>query len=177
MNCYYFFWLDIPQLNEEIKQLKKLREYYESQLKIFGLDLSELDDKTQALLNEYVELQESINLFDLRSSNLKCFYYEKKKEHIENEMLVKILKDEIEKQESEFEKDQAECALLKKFIETTNKRLVSQSAMENEKLNVESNMRILNEKLCGVKTSQYFNIDEIIRKVEELAARNKQKVK
>ncbi|KAI9584211.1 uncharacterized protein LOC119635505 [Glossina fuscipes] len=164
--------MDVAQLDGEINQLKKLREHYESQLKIVGLDLTDLDDDTQILLNEYVDLQQCTNLYDLRLSNLKSFYYEKKREHIEYDTFVKRLENEIEKQESDLEKNQSECALLEKFIEATNRRLVSESAMEREKLQVESNMKTLNEKLKNINIPEEFDIDELIRKVKALADSN-----
>uniref|UniRef100_A0A1A9UTE4 Uncharacterized protein n=1 Tax=Glossina austeni TaxID=7395 RepID=A0A1A9UTE4_GLOAU len=156
----------ITKKQRGFKIVNKLREHYESQLKIVGLDLTDLDDDIQVLLNEYVDLQQCTNLYDLRLSNLKSFYYEKKREHIEHGAFVKRLENEIEKQESDLEKNQAECALLEKFIEVTNKRLVSESAMENEKLNVESNMKILNEKLNNLNIPEDIpDIDELIRKL------------
>lgn len=76
--------------------------------------MCDLDDNIHVLLDDCVELQRVTNLHDMSISNIKAFYYKKKKEHIENNVIIAKLKNEIKKQQEELEKEQAECNLLEK---------------------------------------------------------------
>ncbi|XP_075161874.1 wee Augmin [Haematobia irritans] len=160
--------MDSLLLSEEINQLKKLREHYEYQLKLVGLEMCDLDDNLHVLLDDCVELQRATNLQDLDLLNLKSFYYKKKKEQIENEATIAKLKNEIRKQQEELEKEQAECNLLEKFTTSINKRLVSEAQMQSSVMDVESNMESLQDRLDALNIPEDFNIDELIKKIHLL---------
>ncbi|XP_013099715.1 augmin complex subunit wac [Stomoxys calcitrans] len=160
--------MDSLQLSEEINQLKKLREHYEYQLKLVGLEMCDLDDNLHALLDDCVELQRVTNLQDLSLLNLKSFYYKKKKEHVENEAIIAKLKNELKKQQEELEKEQAECNLLEKFTTSINKRLVSEAQMQTSVMDIESNMKSLQDRLDALDIPEDLNIDELIKKVNLL---------
>ncbi|XP_061402620.1 augmin complex subunit wac [Musca vetustissima] len=160
--------MDSLLLSEEINQLKKLREHYEYQLKLAGLEMCDLDDNLHLLLDDCVELQRVTNIQDLTLLNLKSFYYKKKKEHIENDVIIAKLKNEIRKQQEELEKEQAECNLLEKFTTSINKRLVSEAQMQTAKMDIEANMQSLQDRLDALAIPEDFNIDELIKKVNLL---------
>ncbi|KAM7355650.1 wee Augmin [Cochliomyia hominivorax] len=160
--------MDSLQLSEEIKQLKRLREFYEDQLKSVGIEMCELGDDIHNSLDEAVELQRVTNLQDMRLSHLTAFYYKKKKEHLDNKAIIEQLKYEIKKQQQELEKEQNECSLLEKFTTSINKRLVSEAQMQSSKLDIEASMKNLQDHLDALEIPDDFNIDELIRKVELL---------
>ncbi|XP_073842573.1 wee Augmin isoform X1 [Musca autumnalis] len=161
--------MDSLLLSEEINQLKKLREHYEYQLKLLGLEMCDLDDNLHLLLDDCVELQRVTNVQDLTLLNLKSFYYKKKKEHIENEVIISKLKNELKKQQEEIDKEQAECNLLEKFTTSINKRLVSEAQMQTAKMDIEANMKSLQDRLEALNLPEDFNIDELIKKVHLLS--------
>lgn len=76
--------------------------------------MCDLGDDIHNLLDEAVELQRVTNLQDLRQTNLETFYYKKKKEHIDNEVIIAQLKNEIKKQQQELDKEQNDCSVLEK---------------------------------------------------------------
>ncbi|XP_005182860.1 augmin complex subunit wac [Musca domestica] len=160
--------MDSLLLSEEINQLKKLREHYEYQLKLVGLEMCDLDDNLHLLLDDCVELQRVTNVQDLTLLNLKSFYYKKKKEHVENEVIIAKLKNEIKKQQEELEKEQAECNLLEKFTTSISKRLVSEAQMQTTTMDIEANMKSLQDRLDALAIPEDFNIDELIKKVNLL---------
>ena len=98
-------------------------EFYEDQLKSVGIEMCDLGDDIHNLLDVAVELQRVTNLHDLRQSNLETFYYKKKKEHIDNDVIIAQLKNEIKKQQQEIETEQNECSVLEKYKLIVNRPL------------------------------------------------------
>ncbi|XP_073842574.1 wee Augmin isoform X2 [Musca autumnalis] len=131
--------------------------------------MCDLDDNLHLLLDDCVELQRVTNVQDLTLLNLKSFYYKKKKEHIENEVIISKLKNELKKQQEEIDKEQAECNLLEKFTTSINKRLVSEAQMQTAKMDIEANMKSLQDRLEALNLPEDFNIDELIKKVHLLS--------
>ncbi|KNC24429.1 hypothetical protein FF38_04261 [Lucilia cuprina] len=160
--------MDSLLISEEIKQLKRLREFYEDQLKLVGIEMCDLGDDIHNLLDEAVELQRVTNLQDMSLTNLQTFYYKKKKEHLDNKAIIVQLKNEIKKQQKQIEKEQNECNLLEKFTTSINKRLVSEAQMQSSVQDIESSMKKLQEHLDTLNIPDDFNIDELIQKVELL---------
>ncbi|KAI8118264.1 Augmin complex subunit wac [Lucilia cuprina] len=182
--------MDSLLISEEIKQLKRLREFYEDQLKLVGIEMCDLGDDIHNLLDEAVELQRVTNLQDMSLTNLQTFYYKKKKEHLDNKAIIVQLKNEIKKQQKQIEKEQNECNLLEnlgicftpkyrnkklkcifflfRFTTSINKRLVSEAQMQSSVQDIESSMKKLQEHLDTLNIPDDFNIDELIQKVELL---------
>ncbi|XP_053965133.1 uncharacterized protein LOC128867708 [Anastrepha ludens] len=156
------------QLQDEVQSLQKLREHYEHQLRLLGLELCDLPDDVGAMIEECVELQQVTQLHDLQLSYLKEFYYNKLKEHLENNLTIAKMQAEIDEQEKQLQKEIAECALLEKFTTSVNKRLISESEMQRNKIIIEGKIHTLKEKQNGFNIPDDLNIDELVKKVEVL---------
>uniref|UniRef100_A0A034WTL1 Augmin complex subunit wac n=1 Tax=Bactrocera dorsalis TaxID=27457 RepID=A0A034WTL1_BACDO len=178
--------MDHFQLQDEVQALQKLSEFpyhgkikilimacitgehYEHQLRLVGLELCDLPDDVCNLLEECAELQKVTQLHDLHLEYLKEFYYGKLKEHLENGITIAKMQSEIKEQEQQLQKEIAECNLLEKFITSVNKRLISESEMQRNKIMIEGKIQNLQERQGGFNVPDDLNIDELVKKVERL---------
>ncbi|XP_011193503.1 augmin complex subunit wac [Zeugodacus cucurbitae] len=160
--------MDNFQLQDEVQALQKLREHYEHQLRLVGLELCDLPDDVTAMLEECAELQKFTQLHDLHMEYLKEYYYVKLKEHLENNITISKMQAEIKEQEQQLQKEMAECNLLEKFTTSVNKRLISESEMQRNKIMIEGKIQNLQERQGGFNVPDDLNIDELVKKVERL---------
>uniref|UniRef100_A0A0A1XB27 SLIT-ROBO Rho GTPase-activating protein 1 n=2 Tax=Zeugodacus cucurbitae TaxID=28588 RepID=A0A0A1XB27_ZEUCU len=120
------------------------------------------------MLEECAELQKFTQLHDLHMEYLKEYYYVKLKEHLENNITISKMQAEIKEQEQQLQKEMAECNLLEKFTTSVNKRLISESEMQRNKIMIEGKIQNLQERQGGFNVPDDLNIDELVKKVERL---------
>ncbi|XP_067630464.1 augmin complex subunit wac isoform X2 [Eurosta solidaginis] len=160
--------MDHFQLQDEVQSLQKLREHYEHQLRLIGLELCDLPEDVGSMLDECVELHQVTQLHDLQLEYLKEFYYIKLKEHLENKLTIAKIQAEIKEQERQHQKEIAECNLLEKFTTSVNMRLISESEMQRNKIIIEEKITNLQQKQAVFNVPDDLNIDELVKKVERL---------
>ncbi|CAD7014428.1 augmin complex subunit wac [Ceratitis capitata] len=160
--------MDNFQLQDEVQALQKLSEHYEHQLRLVGLELCDLPDDISSMLGECAELQKATQLHDLHLEYLKEFYYTKMKEHLENTLTIGKMQSEIKEQEQHLQKEITECNVLEKFTTSVNKRLISESEMQRNKIIIEGKIQNLQERQGGFNIPDDLNIDELVKKVERL---------
>ncbi|XP_036331901.1 augmin complex subunit wac [Rhagoletis pomonella] len=160
--------MDNFQLQDDVQSLQKLREHYEHQLRLMGLELCDLPDDVGAMLEECVALQQVTQLHDLQLEYLKEFYYIKRREHLENNLTAEKMLAEIKEQEKQLQKEITEANLLEKFTTSVNKRLISESEMQRNKILIEGKIQTLKERQSAFNIPDDLNLDELVKKVERL---------
>lgn len=78
---------------------------YERQLKMVGIDLSDMPEDCISLVNKYAEVKSKTNLHDLSASFLDEYYCMKMKEHIEHSHNKSRLENDIKSLEDDIEQE------------------------------------------------------------------------
>ncbi|XP_037935640.1 augmin complex subunit wac [Teleopsis dalmanni] len=169
--------MDDLELREEVQELTKLRQQYENELKKFGLEICDLPESLLESIDECVELQRVTNLNDISPTHLKEYYHCKKKEQIENGMLVSMWNREIKELEAEIAKQNAEIATLKKFITNVDTSLKSEEQIKQNIIDVEKQIANLKQRHNKVPLPKDLNIDELIDDINMLELYNSKQKK
>ncbi|XP_055844415.1 augmin complex subunit wac [Episyrphus balteatus] len=165
--------MDTLHTFEEVSALKKLREEYERQLKMFGVELCDLPDDCMTKLNECIQLKMATKLHDLSINYLKEFYYTRKKEQIDQRLAITKIQTDINDLEKQIEAETLELDQLQMFTTLVNKRLMSEAEMENNKVSIDKKMQDMIARQKSFMIPEDINIDELIRKIELLESRKK----
>ncbi|XP_055913041.1 uncharacterized protein LOC129946750 [Eupeodes corollae] len=158
---------------EEVSALKKLREEYERQLKMLGVELCDLPDDCVTKLNECIHLKMVTKLHDCGINYLKEFYYTRKKEQIDQRLAMAKIQNDINDLEKQIEAETMELDQLQMFTTSVNKRLMSEAEMENNKVTLDKKIQDMLVRQKSFMIPEDVNIDELIRKIELLESRKK----
>lgn len=86
----------------------------ENQLKLFGIEISDLPDDVNLLLDKNVRIQQQTRLHELTLNYLREFYFTAKKEQIEHKLTTKQQSRELERIQRAVEETNKDIEVLKK---------------------------------------------------------------
>ncbi|KAL7733587.1 hypothetical protein ACLKA6_005052 [Drosophila palustris] len=169
--------MDNLKLQEEINGLKTLGEHLESQIKLVSFELCDLPDDVLLLLDKSVEIQAQSHLHEFNLNYLREFYYTKKRDFIENKLIIAKQAAELKKLKNSLEETEKEINTLEKFKDKVNKRLIPDAALQRKIVNIEGQSKSLLDRQKNLKEPEDFNIEAMIDKVETLERRKKTNTK
>ncbi|KAH8287575.1 hypothetical protein KR054_010319, partial [Drosophila jambulina] len=163
---------DNLKLQEEINELKALRQHYEKQLKLVGIEMSDFSKEDMALLDKVVDFAVDSNVHDALSLNsLRDLYSAKKRDSIENKLTKALRKIELKKVMTDVEDAARDVAELERHKSAAEERLIPESEVlqrTNELLATKQNL-LDRQKDFGKPRD--LNVEGIIDKVDSLDGR------
>uniref|UniRef100_A0A0K8TQZ1 Putative erc protein 2 n=1 Tax=Tabanus bromius TaxID=304241 RepID=A0A0K8TQZ1_TABBR len=160
--------MDDLQLYEEITALEKLSAEYERQLKMCGIDLSDLPNDTLRLLDEMAEIKCETKLHSLDMSFIDEFYFTKKKEEIENSLTLSKMKREIESLKKQIKKEKDEIKILQDFANSVSREVVANEELTTMQAIIETKIEGLQNRPQSFQIPEDINLDELLMKLEAL---------
>ncbi|ALC42968.1 wac [Drosophila busckii] len=111
----------------------------------------------------------------MQDINLDClreFYFIKKREWIDNKVIIASQTAELKKVTSVIEETNKEIAKLEIFLANVNKRLIADGALQRKIIEIEDKTKALLDRQKTVSEPKECNTEAIIEKIEELQSAN-----